>query len=147
MEYSRQTTSGRQTVNVVLGVFFTAIGIIGIVTPVLPTTVFLLIASALFLKASPRLHRKLNGSRITGPYLRAYTDGAGLSCGRKLMTVIILWATLLTSAWFVRDHLWVLGLLGVVGVGVTIHIATIRPRSRRGRTEVIGRVGRRARQE
>jgi hypothetical protein len=118
-------------VYVVLGVVLTGIGVIGIVTPILPTTVFLLVASGLFLKASPRLHRILHTNRITGPYLRAYVDGTGLSVGRKLFTIGLLWVTLAVSAWFVREQLWLLLLLAAVGAGVTIHVATIRARKHR----------------
>lgn len=124
----RSGRPGRKWIVVTLGVFFTALGVIGIVTPILPTTVFLLLASALFLKASPRLHDRLHNSSITGPYLRAYTAGEGLSRRRKTRTITILWVTLLVSGWFVRQTTWVLVLLAVVGIAVTVHIATIRPR-------------------
>ena len=39
-----------------LGLFFTAIGAIGVVLPVLPNTPFLLLAGILFIKSSRRLH-------------------------------------------------------------------------------------------
>ncbi|MFW5685781.1 MAG: YbaN family protein [Spirochaetota bacterium] len=123
-------TRVRRYVYVGVGLVSTAIGVVGIVTPVLPTTVFLLIASGAFVKASPRLHRRLHTGRLTGPYLRAYTEGTGLSVRRKLATIGLLWASLVVSGWFVREHGWVLALLAVVGVAVTIHVATIRPRRR-----------------
>ena len=108
------------------GVFFTGLGIVGIVTPVLPTTVFLLIAGGLFSKASPGLYAWLYKNRITGPFLTAYIDGAGLSRKRKIITIIILWITLLISAWFVQERLWLLIILGLVGIGVTLHVSTIK---------------------
>ena len=114
-----------------LGILLTAIGVIGIVTPVLPTTIFLILASGLFLKASPALHERLHRNRVTGAYLRAYTEGKGLSLRRKLSAIGFLWVTLFVSAWFVREHLWVLILLAAVGVGVTIHTVTIRARGAR----------------
>ncbi|MFP4378511.1 MAG: YbaN family protein [Spirochaetales bacterium] len=120
----------RDRLNIALGIVLTAIGVLGIITPVLPTTVFLLMASALFLKSSPRLHARLHRSKVTGPYLSAYTRGTGLSRGRKAIVVVVLWATLIVSAWFVRETLWVLILLAAVGVGVTLHVALIRPRQR-----------------
>lgn len=131
----RPLSDGRRRLFAALGILFTAIGVVGIITPVLPTTIWLLLASGLFVKASPRLHRWLHANRMTGPYLRAYTEGAGLSRGRKIAAIATLWASLLISGWFVRGHPWVLALLVVVGVGVTIHVVTIRAHpQRRGST-------------
>ena len=112
------------------GLVLTGVGILGIITPVLPTTIFFILASALFIRSSPRIHRWLNTSRLTGPYIEAYTAGQGLSRRRKFSTIAMLWVTLGISGWFVRDVLWLLLLLGGVGAGVTIHVATIRPRKR-----------------
>ncbi len=110
---------------IVLGLLLTAIGIIGIVTPVLPTTVFFLMAAALFAKTSPRLLAWLGRNRVTGPFLRAYRSGEGISSRHKTFTISFLWLTLLVSAWFVRDRYWLLGLLGAVGIGVTLHVLAL----------------------
>ena len=111
------------------GLLLTGVGILGIITPVLPTTIFFILASALFIRSSPRIHRWLNTNRLTGPYIEAYTAGRGLSRRRKLSTIAMLWVTLGISGWFVRDILWRL-LGGGGGAGVTFHVATIRPRKK-----------------
>ena len=115
----------RKAIYIVLGLLFTAIGIVGIVTPVLPTTVFLLIAAALFAKASPRLLSWLDGNKVTGPFLKAYRNGEGVSRRQKTFTLVFLWVTLLVSAWFVRERWWLLAILAAVGVGVTLHVALL----------------------
>ncbi len=109
-----------------LGVLCIGVGFLGIITPVLPTTIFLLAASWLFVRSNPGLYRWLHGNRFTGPYLRAYTEKQGLSRRRKASVIVTLWVCLVISMWFVRDTVWVLGVLGCVGIGVTIHVATIR---------------------
>ncbi len=118
----------RQVLLISAGLLLTGIGIVGIITPVLPTTVFLLIAGSLFANASPRLHGWLHRNKITGPFLQVYSQGRGLSVRRKVATIVFLWVTMAISAWFVRERWWVAALLGCVGVAVTIHVATIRPR-------------------
>ena len=110
------------------GLILTGVGIVGIIVPILPTTVFLILASALFIRSNPRIHRRLHTSRVTGPYLAAYTEGKGLSLRRKLSTIIFLWVTMGISGWIVRDTLWVVFLLAGIGVAVSIHVATIKPR-------------------
>ena len=52
-----------------LGVVSVALGIIGVFVPGLPTTVFVIAASYLFARSSPRLERWLEGNRWLGPSL------------------------------------------------------------------------------
>ena len=111
-----------------LGILFVVIGLIGIVTPVLPTTVFFIIASGFLLKSNPVLYRWLHKNRVTGAYLKVYTLGEGLSRKSKLWSIVTLWVTLMVSAWFVRESWIILAVLGLVGVGVSWHIASIKPR-------------------
>lgn len=109
-----------------LGILFTITGVIGIVVPVLPTTVFFIMAGALFIKTSPGMYRWLHNNRITGAYLKVYTLGEGMSKTGKMKSVSLLWLTLFVSAWFVRDMLWLLLLLSVIGISVSLHIITIK---------------------
>lgn len=120
----------RRIVYIGLGFLFVGIGVVGIITPLLPTTVFLLIAGALFAKASPALHSWLHDNKLTGPFLKAYRDGTGLSRKRKIFTISLLWITLATSAWFLRDRWWLLLILAAVGIGVTWHLLTLNPKAK-----------------
>lgn len=110
------------------GLILTGVGIVGIIVPILPTTVFLILASALFIRSNPRIHRRLHANRVTGPYLAAYTEGKGLSRRQKLSTIIFLWAAMGISGWIVRDTLWAVFLLAGIGAAVTIHVAAIKRR-------------------
>jgi len=111
-----------------LGVLLTAAGIIGIVVPVWPTTIFLILASAVFLKSSPEMYQWLHRNRILGPYLQAYTDKTGISMGYKIWTISILWLSIGFSAIFAVSILWVRIMLFGIAVAVTIHVATLKTR-------------------
>lgn len=120
----------RRGVLVAAGILCVGLGVVGVVVPVLPTTPFLLLAAACFLRSSERLHRWLLGNRVFGEYLRRYRNGEGLPLGSKVTTLVVLWATLAVSAFAaIPDGLWWARLLLlVVGVGVTIHILRIKTR-------------------
>jgi uncharacterized membrane protein YbaN (DUF454 family) len=69
----------RKYLLVLLGCFFVVLGIIGILLPILPTTPFLLIASALFSKSSPRLHQMLLNNAWFGPIIQQWEENKTLS--------------------------------------------------------------------
>lgn len=109
-----------------------ALGLLGVVLPVLPTTPFLLLAAACFLRSSERMYRWLHENRLFGEYLRRYRSGEGLPLASKVTTLAILWATLALSALLaVPSRLWWVRLiLLAVGVGVTVHL--LRMKTHRG---------------
>ncbi len=114
---------------ILLGGFISLIlGIIGIVIPILPTTPFLLLASAAFAKSSKRFDRWLLNNKILGAYIRNYRDGKGLPLKIKILTLSLLWATILISILFLLDLIWVLILLILIALAVSIHIILIKPK-------------------
>ena len=109
----------------ILGSFFLFIGILGIILPLLPATPFLLLASACYVRGSDRLHNWLMGNKYLGPYIVNIRDKRGMPVRAKIITVIVLWASLLISV--LRVHSVVLKpLLFVVGIGVTTLILKLK---------------------
>jgi len=111
----------RRTLYVALGLFFVALGFLGAVLPVLPTTPFLLLASALFVRSSPRLNRWLLRSRIFGPFLRDWQRHRGVRLSVKLTATVMMLIAAGCSAWFADlSWPWLLVLLTLVVIGLTV---------------------------
>jgi uncharacterized membrane protein YbaN (DUF454 family) len=115
---------------IVAGTLFVALGLVGVVLPVLPTTPFLLLAAACYVRSSRRLYRWLLTNRFFGEYLRRFRDGEGIPLATKIWAISLLWLSLGSSAFLaVPARLWWVRLiLVVVGLGVTNHIVRIPTR-------------------
>ncbi|HWL27773.1 MAG TPA: YbaN family protein [Burkholderiaceae bacterium] len=109
----------------IVGTVAVVLAIIGIFVPLLPTTPFLLLASACYLRGSDRLHRWLLGNRLFGQYLANIGSGRGIPLRAKITALIFLWSSLLVSAWVVPLP-WVRVMLLVPGIGVSIYLLRLK---------------------
>lgn len=98
------------------------LGVIGIFLPLLPTTPFLLLAAACFVRTSGRFYQWLLNHPRLGPYVLGYLDGKGLPLKAKLYTLLLMWGSLLVSAFVILDSRYARVLLPLIGVGVTVYI-------------------------
>lgn len=108
------------------GVTSLSAGVVGIFVPVLPTTPFLLLAAACFLRSSRRLYDWLTGHRILGPYISNYLTYRAVTRRSKIISITLLWLVLGSSIVFAVNLWWVRLILAAVGCGVTVHLATMR---------------------
>lgn len=109
----------------IAGSFFLAVGVSGVFIPVLPTTPFLLVAAYCYLRSSRRMYEWLVNHKILGAYIYCYLNYRAIPRQTKILTVVLLWTTLVLSMLLVPSlHLRIL--LPAVGAGVTIHILRMR---------------------
>jgi uncharacterized membrane protein YbaN (DUF454 family) len=111
-----------------LGTVFVGIGILGIFLPLLPTTVFFLMAAWCYAHSSKRFHHWLHHNRFFGRYLKDYREGRGIKLSSKIFTIALLWASILYSVAFAAESLLVRLVLILVAVAVTVHIFAIPTR-------------------
>jgi uncharacterized membrane protein YbaN (DUF454 family) len=108
------------------GFLFVGIGVIGIFLPILPTTIFLILASACFVKGSPRANEWLRNHKILGAYIKNYQDKSGLTIKAKVFNIALLWIMILSSAIFFTEELLIKILLLAIAIGVTIHLLMVK---------------------
>jgi len=103
---------------VVLGCLFVGLGAIGAVVPGMPTTVFLVLAAACFIRSSQRLYDWLISNKTFGPYLKDYREGKGIPLKAKLiaLSMIIIFVSFAVFIAIETKQIKILvGLIGLIG--------------------------------
>lgn len=108
------------------GTLCVGLGVVGIFLPILPTTPFLLLAAVLYARSSERFLHWLLTNRWFGAYIKNYRAGNGIPRREKILTISLLWATIIFSILFVVTSVWVKALLAVIAISVTIHLLQIK---------------------
>jgi len=111
---------------IVAGSLSLGLGILGIFVPLLPTTPFLLLAAACYAKSSKRFHNWLLSNRWFGDYLKDYQKERKIPLRAKILSIFLLWTTILFSVIFAIDIIYVRMVLILIAIGVTVHILSIR---------------------
>lgn len=102
-----------------------ALGFIGIFVPVLPTTPFLLLAAACFVRSSQRFYNWLVMHPRLGPWFRDYLDGNGIPLKGKVYAIGTMWLSIGISCWLV-PLVWArIGML-ISATLVTLYILRLR---------------------
>ena len=122
-------------VYIILGTLSLALGIIGIIIPGLPTTPFLLLTAALYVKSSDKLYKRLISNKIVGPFIAEYQQKKGVTWIIKLFAIGSMWTMIaistlfFISVFYVRLIVWIAGLIGTIVVAFIV--PTIKNSDRR----------------
>ena len=107
------------------GVISVALGTVGIIVPLLPTTPFLLLAAACFVRSSDKLYLWLTNHRLFGSYIRNYREHRAVTWQTKVFTLLLLWAAIGYSGIAVVNSWLVRAVLLVIAVAVTVHVLSL----------------------
>lgn len=111
---------------IILGSICLALGVVGIFLPLLPTTPFLLLSAALYFRSSPRLYDWLLAHKQLGPYIRNFREHRAIPLRVKVISVSLVWITLLYCVVAVAEVWWLRLLLLGLAVGISAHILSYK---------------------
>lgn len=77
-----------------IGWLSVALGVLGIFLPLLPTTPFLLLAAACFMRSSRRFYLWLVEHPRLGPWIRDYLAGEGIPRKAKIYAISLMWVSI-----------------------------------------------------
>ncbi len=106
----------KQKLMIVLGWFFVVLGAIGAVLPLMPTTVFLIIALGIFSKSSPRFHKMLLDNQWFGTSLKQWEETKTISRKSKNKATIVIIITFGISIAVLYHRLGLQLMLVVIGL-------------------------------
>jgi hypothetical protein len=105
---------GIKALYVILGTLSLIIGIIGIIVPGLPTTIFLLFAATMYFHGNKKFHDRLLANKFIGKYITDFRSGRGMTWKAKLFSIITMWVMISVSAYFSSYYL-ALSIFGLIG--------------------------------
>ncbi|MFC3712706.1 YbaN family protein [Sphingoaurantiacus capsulatus] len=82
-----------QPVYLTIGIVSVALGVIGIVVPLLPTVPFMILAAFCFAKANPVWEKRLLDHPRFGPHIVAWRERGAISKRGKIMALVALAAS------------------------------------------------------
>ena len=111
---------------IILGSISLALGVIGIFLPLLPTTPFLLLSAALYVRSSEKLYQWLIHQKYLGTYIRNFREHRTIPLHAKIISVSLVWITLTYCAIMLIEQTWLKILLILLAIGVSWHILSYK---------------------
>lgn len=107
-----------------LGAVSFAVGAVGLVLPLLPTTIFWIFAAWAWSKSCPRLQHRLYAVPVAGHHVRAWIEDGTISRRGKHFVLGGLAFGLATCAWALSASPAILAVAGLPQIVAGIYIAT-----------------------
>lgn len=119
----------------VAGTFMLVFGIVGVVVPGWPTTVFVILALACYARSSQRFYDRLSANRLIGRPARAFRETGVMPNRAKMFALGMMWPFVgfAVVAGIPDALLWAKLLTAAVALGGTVYILSLPSQRRRRR--------------
>lgn len=115
----------------IAGLLALGLGILGAFLPLLPTTVFILLAAWCFAKSSPKWHQRLLNNTLFGPMIEQWESGQCIPNKAKVIAIssMLIFGTL---SFLVMENMWLrIALVALICSGIySLHYFNQRQRKR-----------------
>jgi len=131
IEYTKPTslasTATRRLLYLGAGHVFVALGVIGAFLPVMPTTVFLILAASCYARGSERFYRRLMAHPTFGPILRDWREHRSMTLRTKRIAISAV--VIGFAIGFVFIPLWWIRVLHLsAGAALVLYLASVKTR-------------------
>lgn len=111
---------------IVCGILCIGLAVIGMIIPPFPMIPFLLLAAACFARSSDKFYQWLINNRYFGKLIRNYRENKTISQKTKVISISMVWASILYSTIFVFQFWLIKILLIVIAVAITWYIVSVK---------------------
>lgn len=107
-----------------LGTFSLGLGIVGVLLPGWPTTIFLIIAAACYARSSQRMYDRIVNNRTFGGHVRRFRETGAMPKRAKVLSLGLMWPFVLFAVLVAIPDtlLWAQALTLVLAVAGTLYI-------------------------
>jgi uncharacterized membrane protein YbaN (DUF454 family) len=112
---------------VALGSIFLGLGVIGVFVPVLPTTPFLLLSAAFYVRSSKRLYQWLLNNKLFGKFIMDFRENKSISLRNKVISILSMMIMITLSVFIIVDEFYtkiIILVIGIVGFIVILSFPT-----------------------
>lgn len=106
-----------------LGLVCVALAVMGVVLPLMPTTIFLIIAAYAFARSSERLHTWLLSNPVFGPVIKDWEAHRAISTSAKVLALISMALVIAVSIWL-DVPVWVIAVQTIILGSVAAYLVT-----------------------
>ncbi|MCW8833243.1 MAG: YbaN family protein [Colwellia sp.] len=96
------------------GIFCVGLAILGAMLPILPTTVFLIMATGCFAKSSPSMQRKLLNNKTFGPLIHEWQQHRSIPRKAKRVALLMIILSVVWSGYLLQDIMLTLLVVALV---------------------------------
>lgn len=114
------TEHGKKIFFIVAGTLAVALGVVGVVLPVLPTTPFLLVAAACYARSSEKLYERLLADPVFGPYIREWRQYRTIPRRARISAVVLIAISFSLTIFLVLENVYGQVLMALLAVSVSI---------------------------
>lgn len=111
---------------IIIGSICLALGVIGIFLPLLPTTPFLLLSAALYVRSSEKLYQWLINQKYLGTYIRNFREHRAIPLRAKIISVSMVWVTLIYCTITISEEIWIKSLFIILAASISYHILSYK---------------------
>lgn len=107
-----------------LGLVLSGLGMIGIIIPGLPTTIFMILAAGCFIRSSSQMYQWVIKNPVFGDHVARFRSGEGMPKKAKYYSLTTMWAFVAFAVFFALSNtiIWVKYLIIISATTGTFYI-------------------------